>query len=68
MDIVRSVIVSLYNTEKYLIRCINRIDLKTHHNLKLVDDRFPDNCPQICNEWANIDSRIRVINKKRWII
>lgn len=66
MDSLVSVIVPVYNVEKYLDRCIKNIVSQTYHNLQiiLVDDGSPDNCPQICDEWANKDSRIKVIHKE----
>ena len=61
-----SVIVPIYNTEKYLDRCIKSIVNQTYKNLEiiLVDDGSPDNCPSICDNWARIDSRINVIHQK----
>ena len=61
-----SVIVPIYNTEKYLDRCIKSIVNQTYKNLEiiLVDDGSTDNCPSICDNWAKIDSRINVIHQK----
>lgn len=61
-----SVIVPIYNVEKYLNRCVDSILAQTYENLEiiLVDDGSPDNCPQICDGYAKRDSRIRVIHKK----
>ena len=61
-----SVIVPVYNVEKYLDRCLNSIVNQTYANLEilLIDDGSPDNCPTICDEWAKKDKRIRVIHKK----
>ena len=61
-----SVIVPVYKVEKYLNKCIRSIVQQTYTNLEiiLVDDGSPDNCPQICDEWAKKDSRIVVIHKK----
>ena len=61
-----SVIVPIYNVEKYLEKCIESIVNQTYKNLEiiLVDDGSPDNCPAICDEWAQKDSRIKVIHKK----
>ncbi len=61
-----SVIVPVYNVEKYLDHCIDSIIKQTYENLEiiLVDDGSPDNCPHMCDEWAKQDSRIKVIHKK----
>ena len=61
-----SVIVPIYNVEKYLNKCIESIVSQTYTDLEiiLVDDGSPDNCPAICDSWAGKDSRIKVIHKK----
>lgn len=61
-----SVIIPVYNVEKYLNRCIGSIVNQTYKNLEiiLIDDGSPDNCPQMCDEWASKDSRIKVIHKE----
>ena len=61
-----SVIVPVYKVEKYLNKCVESIVNQTYKNLEiiLVDDGSPDKCPEICDEWADKDSRIRVIHKK----
>lgn len=61
-----SVIVPVYNVEKYLDRCIESIVNQTYKNLEiiLVDDGSPDNCPKMCDEWAKKDERIKVIHKE----
>ena len=60
-----TVVVPVYNTEKFLNRCIRSIVSQTYKNLEilLIDDGSPDECPQICDAWANDDKRIRVIHK-----
>lgn len=60
-----SVIIPIYNVEKYLDRCIMSIVNQTYNNLEiiLVDDGSPDNCPQMCDDWAKRDNRIQVIHK-----
>ena len=60
-----SVIVPIYNVEKYLKQCVDSIINQTYHNLEiiLVDDGSPDNCGAICDEYAKTDNRIRVIHK-----
>ena len=61
-----SVIVPVYKVEKYLDRCVESIVNQTYENLEiiLVDDGSPDNCPQMCDAWAEKDSRIKVIHKE----
>lgn len=61
-----TVVVPVYNTEKYLDRCITSIVNQTYQNLEiiLVDDGSLDHCPQMCDAWAQKDSRIRVIHKE----
>lgn len=61
-----SVIVPVYKTEGLLDRCVESIVGQTNKNLEiiLVDDGSPDNCPAMCDEWAEKDSRIRVIHKE----
>lgn len=60
-----SVIVPVYNVEKYLNRCIDSILAQTFTDFELilVDDGSPDNCGKICDEYAAKDSRIHVIHK-----
>lgn len=61
-----SVIVPIYKVEKYLPVCVEKLMHQSYQNLEmiLVDDGSPDGCPQICDEYAQKDSRIRVIHKK----
>lgn len=61
-----SIIVPVYNVELYLEKCIETLVNQTYRNLEiiLVDDGSPDNCPQICDEWAKRDKRINVIHKE----
>lgn len=61
-----SVIVPIYKVEQYLDKCIDSIVNQTYKNLEiiLVDDGSPDNCPQMCDEWAKKDDRIIVIHKE----
>ncbi|MBQ2835559.1 MAG: glycosyltransferase [Clostridia bacterium] len=61
-----SVIVPIYNVEKYVKRCIDSIINQTYTNLEiiLVDDGSPDNCGKICDEYAEKDARIKVIHKE----
>lgn len=61
-----SIIVPVYKVEKYLDKCVESIVEQTYKNLEiiLVDDGSPDNCPAMCDEWAQKDSRIKVIHKE----
>ena len=61
-----SVVVPIYNVEKYLERCIQSIVTQTYRNLEiiLVDDGSSDRCPLICDEWAERDDRVKVIHKE----
>lgn len=61
-----SVVLPIYNVEKYLERCILSVVNQTYRNLEiiLVDDGSPDGCPEICDAWARKDSRIKVVHKK----
>lgn len=61
-----TIVVPVYNVEKYLERCVNSIVNQTYQNLEiiLVDDGSPDHCPEMCEEFAKKDSRIRVIHKQ----
>lgn len=66
MEEIISVIVPVYNVEKYLNKCVDSIVNQTYKNLEiiLVDDGSPDNCPKICDEYAKKDNRIKVIHKE----
>lgn len=61
-----SVIVPIYNVEKYLTSCINSILRQTYRNLEilLIDDGSTDGCAAICDEYKEKDTRIKVIHKK----
>lgn len=66
MDKLISIIVPVYNVEKYLEECIDSILNQTYKNLEiiLVDDGSTDKSGIICEDYAKIDSRIKVIHKK----
>ena len=61
-----SIIVPIYNVEQYLRRCIDSLLAQTYTNIEivLVDDGSPDNCGDICDEYAQMDARIKVIHPK----
>ena len=61
-----SLIVPVYKVEQYLKRCMDSVLNQTYKNIEviLVNDGSPDNCPALCDEYAKIDSRVRVIHKE----
>lgn len=61
-----SVVLPIYNVERYLERCILSVVNQTYRHLEiiLVDDASPDRCPQLCDAWAQKDPRIKVIHKE----
>lgn len=63
-DVV-SIIVPIYNVEKYLHRCVESIISQTYEKIEiiLVDDGSPDESGKICDEYAKKDNRIKVIHK-----
>ena len=65
MNPIVSVIVPVYKVEKYIHRCMDSILGQTYDNIEiiLVDDGSPDNCPQICDQYAKADERVKVIHK-----
>jgi len=66
MDALVSIVIPVYKVEKYLDRCMSSVLGQTYQNLEIimVDDGSPDQCPQLCDEYASRDSRIRVIHKE----
>lgn len=61
-----TIIVPIYKVEKYLDKCVKSLIKQTYKNIEiiLVDDGSTDNCPQICDNYAKNDFRIKVIHKK----
>lgn len=61
-----SIIVPIYNVEKYLDRCMQSLLGQTLKEIEiiLVDDGSPDRCPQMCDEYARMDDRVKVIHKE----
>ena len=64
---VISIIVPIYNVGNYLERCIYSIIAQTFRDIEiiLIDDASTDECPAICDRYAAMDSRIKVIHKKK---
>lgn len=61
-----SIIVPVYNVEKYLSRCMDSLLNQTLKDIEiiLVDDESPDNCPAMCDKYALQDNRVKVVHKK----
>lgn len=60
-----SVILPIYNVAGYLRECIESVRRQTYRNLEiiLVDDGATDDSPKICEEYKNVDERVKVIHK-----
>lgn len=65
MNELISIIIPVYKVEPYLKRCIHSVMIQTYHNIEviLVDDGSPDQCGDICEHFAQKDSRIKVYHK-----
>lgn len=61
-----SVIIPIYNTGRYLPECVESVRKQTLQDIEiiLVDDESPDNAPQLCDEYARQDERVKVVHKK----
>jgi len=60
-----SIVIPVYRTESTLDRCMESVLGQSFADLEviLVDDGSPDRCPQMCDEWARRDRRVRVVHK-----
>ena len=66
MDKLISVVLPVYNVERYIVKCINSVLNQTYKNIEviLVDDGSSDRCPQICEKYAKKDNRVKVVHKR----
>lgn len=60
-----SIVVPIYKVESYLDNCVRSLVCQTERNIEivLVDDGSPDECPRICDKWAGLDGRIKVVHQ-----
>ncbi len=65
-ELLLTVIVAVYRTEEFFKRCLDSLFASEYKNLEilLIDDGSPDNCPALCDEYAKMDDRIRVVHKE----
>ena len=61
-----SIIIPVYNVEKYLDRCIQSVFQQSYKKLEiiLIDDGSPDSCPRLCDIYGKNDKRVKVLHKK----
>lgn len=61
-----SVIIPVYNVEKYLNHCLDSVIIQTYHDYEIIciNDGSTDNCPVILNEYAEENDKIRIINQE----
>lgn len=61
-----TIIIPVYKVEKYIHQCIDSVIDQSYKNLEiiLVDDGSPDKCPEICDDYAKKDKRIKVIHQE----
>ncbi|MBY7659044.1 glycosyltransferase, partial [Lactiplantibacillus plantarum] len=61
-----SIIIPVYNSEKYIEKCVSSITQQTHQDLEifLIDDGSTDNSGNICDELSKADSRVKTIHQE----
>ena len=66
MEKLVSIIVPVYNVEKYLDQCVNSLINQTYDKIEiiLVDDGPKDNSGRLCDEWAKKSNKIKAVHKK----
>ena len=66
MEELISIIIPIYNSEKYIKRCIDSIINQSYKNIEiiLIDDGSTDNSRNICEKYSSIDSRFKILSKK----
>lgn len=66
INVLVSVIIPVYNTEKYLPRCLDSVIRQTLENIEIIciNDGSTDRCPQILEDYAGRDNRVKVIDKQ----
>lgn len=64
-DILLSIVIPVYNVERFLVKCVNSVLEQKEINFEiiLVNDGSTDNCKGICEEYARNDDRITLLNK-----
>ena len=64
-NIVLSIIIPVYNVEQYINQCIESILIQTYHDYEiiLIDDGSTDSSGEICDTYAQKDSRVKVVHK-----
>lgn len=65
-SILYSIVVPIYGVEKFLKQCVDSLIGQTYYNIEiiLVDDGAKDRSPEICDHYAQLDPRVKVLHKK----